>query len=427
MYEEDMRVSSEPLKCPHCRTTFPTKTILKHHTGICNFIHTSAYEHSIDRYYNPLEVPSPESMVHYLIHLTTKYQELEQRFTKLQASIITTRRKTIQEYLEQLSPPEKTFAEWSNSLEITQSALETVFQNDLKSGIQQVLDIPRENIPIRAFSQKPNIFYLYDTEAEWRQMSADEFTSFINKIERKFLSLNWRYATHRHMIASYLQNYPSYVSWQFKCDFDTLSKNLWFDIEEYRNDYMKQYRKLSLGTILLDKNSPLNLDHSVKQPIQINKWDGAYTIPSYYHTMSNRNVMQSRTGIIASLYNKSFVSIVNESRFAQPTGNYSEKVLQTIFLQHPFILVAPPYTLKYMRETGLKTFSDFWDESYDEEPIHSLRMAKILKLIDYIGSKSLEELEQLRLKMEPILKYNLALLKQIHHTFNLSMANNPIK
>ena len=247
------------------------------------------------------------------------------------------------------------------------------------------------------------------------------------KIERKFLSLNWRYATHRHMIASYLQNYPSYVSWQFKCDFDTLSKNLWFDIEEYRNDYMKQYRKLSLGTILLDKNSPLNLDHSVKQPIQINKWDGAYTIPSYYHTMSNRNVMQSRTGIIASLYNKSFVSIVNESRFAQPTGNYSEKVLQTIFLQHPFILVAPPYTLKYMRETGLKTFSDFWDESYDEEPIHSLRMAKILKLIDYIGSKSLEELEQLRLKMEPILKYNLALLKQIHHTFNLSMANNPIK
>ena len=247
------------------------------------------------------------------------------------------------------------------------------------------------------------------------------------KIERKFLSLNWRYATHRHMIASYLQNYPSYVSWQFKCDFDTLSKNLWFDIEEYRNDYMKQYRKLSLGTILLDKNSPLNLDHSVKQPIQINKWDGAYTIPSYYHTMSNRNVMQSRTGIIASLYNKSFVSIVNESRFAQPTGNYSEKVLQTIFLQHPFILVAPPYTLKYIRETGLKTFSDFWDESYDEEPIHSLRMAKILKLIDYIGSKSLEELEQLRLKMEPILKYNLALLKQIHHTFNLSIANNPIK
>ena len=247
------------------------------------------------------------------------------------------------------------------------------------------------------------------------------------KIERKFLSLNWRYATHRHMIASYLQNYPSYVSWQFKCDFDTLSKNLWFDIEEYRNDYMKQYRKLSLGTILLDKNSPLNLDHSVKQPIQINKWDGAYTIPSYYHTMSNRNVMQSRTGIIASLYNKSFVSIVNESRFAQPTGNYSEKVLQTIFLQHPFILVAPPYTLKYMRETGLKTFSDFWDESYDEEPIHSVRMAKILKLIDYIGSKSLEELEQLRLKMEPILKYNLALLKQIHHTFNLSIANNPIK
>jgi hypothetical protein len=185
MYEEDMRVSSELLKCPHCRTTFPTKTILKHHTGICNFIHTSAYEHSIDRYYNPLELPSQESMVHYMIHLTTKYQELEQKFAKLQSSIITTRRKTIQEYLEQLAPPEQTFAEWSSSLEIKKEALETVFQNDLKSGIQYVLDIPLSNLPLRAFSQKPNIFYLYDTDSEWRQMSADEFTKFVNKIERK--------------------------------------------------------------------------------------------------------------------------------------------------------------------------------------------------------------------------------------------------
>jgi hypothetical protein len=121
-----------------------------------------------------------------MIHLTTKYQELEQKFAKLQASVITTRRKSIQEYLEQLAPPDKTFAEWTNSLEITQDALETVFQNDLKSGIQQVLDIPLANLPIRAFSQKPNIFYLYDTESEWRQMSADEFVKFVNKIERKF-------------------------------------------------------------------------------------------------------------------------------------------------------------------------------------------------------------------------------------------------
>ena len=247
------------------------------------------------------------------------------------------------------------------------------------------------------------------------------------KIERKFLSLNWRYTTHRHLIASYLQNYDSYVSWQFKCDFETLSKNLWFDIEEYRTDYMKQYRKLSLGTILLDKNSPLNLDHSVKEPLKINKWDGAYTIPQYSHTMDNNNLLKSTNGGIASLYNKSFVSIVNESRFAQPTANYSEKVLQTIFLQHPFILVAPPYTLRYLREFGIKTFSDYWDESYDEEPIHSIRMAKILKLIDYIGSKSLEELEQLRLEISPILKYNAGLLKQIYHNFNLSIISNPIK
>ncbi len=248
-----------------------------------------------------------------------------------------------------------------------------------------------------------------------------------HKIERKFLSLNWRYTTHRHIIAAYLQNYPSYVSWQFKCDFDTLSKNLWFNVEEWRTDSIKQYRKLSLGTILLDKRTPLNLDNPAKEPIRINKWDGAYTIPSYNHTMSNLTLIQSHTGILSSLYNKSFVSVVSESRFAQPTGNYSEKILQAIFLKHPFILVAPPYTLKYLRETGLKTFSDFWDESYDEETNNSKRMVKILRSIDYIGSKSIEELEELRLKIEPILKYNLALLKQQYHNFNLLTMSNPIK
>jgi hypothetical protein len=92
---------------------------------------------------------------------------------------------TIQEYLEQLAPPTQTFAEWSTSLEIKKEALEAVFQNDLKSGIQYVLDIPLSDLPLRAFSQKPNIFYLYDTDSEWRQMSSDEFTKFVNKIERK--------------------------------------------------------------------------------------------------------------------------------------------------------------------------------------------------------------------------------------------------
>jgi hypothetical protein len=256
-------------------------------------------------------------------------------------------------------------------------------------------------------------------------VSAPIIDSTLNQIERKFLSLNRRYTTQRHMIAAYLQNYSSYVSWQFKCDFETLSKNLWFDIEEYRTDYMKQYSKLSLGTILLDKNTPLNLDYNIKEPVQINKWDTQYTISE--DSRVSATYLLKTLDNIATLHNKSFVSIVNESRFAQPTGNYSEKVLHSIFFKHPFILVAPPYTLKYIRETGLKTFGDFWDESYDEEPIHSVRMAKILKLIDYIGNKSIEELEQLRLEMEPVLRYNLGLLKKRKHIFNLSKARIPIK
>jgi len=75
-------------------------------------------------------------------------------------------------------------------------------------------------------------------------------------------------------------------------------------------------------------------------------------------------------------YNDCFVDIVTESRYAQPTGNYSEKVYQPMFHKKPFVLVAPPHTLRYLKEQGFKTFDKFWDESYDKEENHQERIFK---------------------------------------------------
>ena len=97
---------------------------------------------------------------------------------------------------------------------------------------------------------------------------------------------------------------------------------------------------------------------------------------------------------------------MTESRFAQPTANYSEKVYQPMWYKKPFILAAPPHTLRVLRNEGFKTFSDFWDESYDECEIHSDRLLKIFKLIDFINDKSIEELQEMYERMKPILQYN---------------------
>lgn len=176
-------------KCSQCNTNYPTKHILDHHTAVCKFMHTSYNEHSIERYYREMEIPSQESMAHYLFHLTRKYEELEQKFAKLQQSVISTRRKSIQEYLEQLPPPNKSFIDWTTSIEIPHHILDILFKTDLKNATCTLFDIIFENqdLPLQAFSQKSNTFYLYDKTAEWRAMTGEEFTKWIEKIEHKFL------------------------------------------------------------------------------------------------------------------------------------------------------------------------------------------------------------------------------------------------
>lgn len=238
----------------------------------------------------------------------------------------------------------------------------------------------------------------------------------INKIERKFISLNWRYTTQRNIIAAYLRFTNSvYLSWKYKCDIETLSKNLWFNIETWKKKYPKQYRKLRIGILLADKEAPFLLD-TREHPTQITTWDHYNGYPLSNHSPEVLTFLNTCTGdTISDIYSKAFVAVVNESRFAQPTGNYSEKVIQAIMHKLPFIIVAPPFTLKYMREQGFKTFSDYWDESYDEITCHSDRMARILQLIDQINSKSIEELEEMKEKMQGIVKYNYTLVNVLSH------------
>jgi hypothetical protein len=102
---------------------------------------------------------------------------------------------------------------------------------------------------------------------------------------------------------------------------------------------------------------------------------------------------------------------VTETRFAQPTANYSEKVYNAIFYKKPFILVAPPKTLQYMKEEGFRTFSDFWDESYDDIEIHQDRLFTIFNLIDQLNKKPIDELRNIYRQMIPILEHNYNLLQ----------------
>lgn len=235
-----------------------------------------------------------------------------------------------------------------------------------------------------------------------------------NSFTKKFISLNWRYSRHRFLIAAYLTNTSSIVSWFFKGDVSVLNGSPWLRIfETWPTQYQEHYSKLLQGIIYLNRNSPLNVDIQLTEATPI-------TDSYFFHPLPTGKVINDIISPgpenyenLRKFYEDVFVDVVTESRYAQPTGNFSEKTLQAIFFKKPFILVAPPKTLEYLRGLGFKTFSEFWDESYDDEQDHEIRIIKILKIIDMINDKSIDELRNLYEQMKDIVEHNFEIANKI--------------
>lgn len=231
---------------------------------------------------------------------------------------------------------------------------------------------------------------------------------------KKFICLNWRYTPHRHLMAAYLATMDSYVSWYYRSDLFTISKGVWYNIYEWNQSNPGAYGRTVKGLDILNKKAPLNIDLNLDEAVTIRD---SYFMDYWPKRpddtgMLSPSITNPKENTLEKFYSDIFVDIVTESRFAQPTGNYSEKTYQPMFYNKPFILVAPPYTLKFLREEGFKTFGDFWDESYDECENHEERLFKIFKIIDSINDKQIDELQDMYNQMTEILEHNRKLLDE---------------
>jgi hypothetical protein len=161
------------------------------------------------------------------------------------------------------------------------------------------------------------------------------------------------------------------------------------------------------GLEILNYHSPVCLDIKATTAVDItDNIASNYPVTESYSIYETPAINNPRLNPLGDFYNDSFCDVINETRFAQHCGNYSEKLYQAIRYKKPFILVAPPYTIEYAKRMGFKTFSDFWDESYDQETNHEKRIIKILNLMNYINSKSINELREIYNQMQPILDHN---------------------
>ena len=267
------------------------------------------------------------------------------------------------------------------------------------------------NVTVHTCDYDVNKYYPY--YAPYMKLVCDDlfiktYTLFDNidntpsyEFTKKFICMNWRSTKHRHLVSTYLCDLPTHLSWYFSMDESVVKQNLWFDLDNWK-DKDRVMSKLST----MNNMTPSILD-KLASSTHVTDGTKTYWPMDDYATPALKN---PTTNTQEQYYRDSFVDIVNETRFAQHTGNFSEKVYQAIKHRKPFIVVAPPHTLRYIKECGFETFNHYWDESYDSETKHEDRLSKVFDVIDYINSKSLDELKEMYKSMQDIVNYNYNLL-----------------
>lgn len=250
------------------------------------------------------------------------------------------------------------------------------------------------------------------------------------KITKKFVCPMWRYTTARYLISTVMAECDSHLSWYFAVTPNMCEQSPWANKEEM-DKYFPGFRERAHdSTLKMNRAAPYELDFKAGGSTFIRE----HAAHNYPGSLDDKQVNDGMNPVaynekqhrLEKYYRETFVSVHAESRFAQPTGNYSEKAIQSVVYKTPFILVAPPYTLKAMKEAGYKTFDTWWDESYDEEENHMLRLKKIVEIIDWIETLSYDRLFEIYQDMLPILEYNLRVAVDNTQTGTMTETDNKL-
>ena len=115
---------------------------------------------------------------------------------------------------------------------------------------------------------------------------------------------------------------------------------------------------------------------------------------------------------LSAYYDNIFLDIVVETYFSGNTFFITEKTWRPIETMTPFLVFSSQGFLKNLRQLGFETFNNWWPEEYDKYSYHA-KVPELIKIIDEIGSWSIDECKQVYEEMKPILLHNKNVLQTL--------------
>jgi hypothetical protein len=101
-----------------------------------------------------------------------------------------------------------------------------------------------------------------------------------------------------------------------------------------------------------------------------------------------------------------FWNVVTETVFYYDKLHLTEKIFKPIVSKQPFMLLAAPGNLAYLKSYGFKTFDSVIDESYDLIQDNDLRTEAVVRQLHWYCNLTPGEKTDIIQQLEPIIDYN---------------------
>jgi len=180
--------------CIYCGKSYKKKSNLDKHFVICELLQVGKKRNSnIEKNQDEDEpIPSQKKMFQMLIELGQKYNKLEEKVEEMNKWIVKKKKKINGlEWLNANIKPTINFDNIIDKIIINEDDIKFLFHNSFNDLLNEVFSRSiynheqSEDFPIFAFVQKPNLFYIYDLESGWIELSRERFIKFLNKVHMK--------------------------------------------------------------------------------------------------------------------------------------------------------------------------------------------------------------------------------------------------
>lgn len=264
--------------------------------------------------------------------------------------------------------------------------------------IQNQLDILRDQETNDAHS----IYSINEWTHPWLHPLVGNIDSNVDLISKKYICLNGVNRFHRTMLYAFLRNMNlldqgivSYGNFEQNLEHihqTNVQKRTESSVKlplDLRFLYTDSFTRIHNGWIIKDAGVHKMLQSTPLEPYK--NFEDTYGRYDDY---------------AIGLSQQAFLYVVSETTFNYPTYQISEKSIKPIVSKRPFLLVSGAGSLKMLKSAGFKTFSQWWDESYDDIVDPTERMKAVVKIIELIASKSISELKLMYTEMQEVIDYN---------------------